>query len=112
MSNLKRRLEEDRSLRNTARSIVLDQFLRVREATSGKRIGEQLANRISDETMFASDRSAGATRSRGIVAAAIAAVAAALWFAREPIMDIAKELLGSSDAEDTPNDQIEDETKD
>lgn len=112
MNDLKRRLEEDRSLRNTARSIVLDQFLRVREAASGKRIGEQLANRISADTIVAADRVAGSARGHGIAAAVIGTVAAALWFARDPIMNFATELLGSGDAEDAPNDQIIDETED
>lgn len=112
MNDLKRRLEEDRSLRNTARSIVLDQFLRVREAASGKRIGEQLAHRISDDSIDAADRAVGTARKYGIAAAAIAAVAAALWFVREPIMRLATEALGSGDVDRDASDDTGQETED
>jgi hypothetical protein len=108
---MRQRLEEDRALRSAARSIIVDQFLRVREAASGKRMGEHLAAKVGDDALDLADRAEGILRKRGgtaaAVAAAIAGAAAALWLARAPITKLVGDLLKSSEGNDTPIDPVQ-----
>ena len=92
MGDMRRKLMEDKALRDMARSIVGAQFSRVREALSGQRIGAQLADRVGDDTIdLAADAANTLKRNGGMIAGIVAAVgagAAALWFAREPLMEL------------------------
>jgi len=88
MSDLKRQLSEDRAMRNTARSIIFGQFLRVREAVSGKRIGTELADKVVDDALDLADRAGSAARAnRGLITAiaGVVGTGVALWLARKPI---------------------------
>lgn len=100
MTDLKRRLAEDRALRDAARSIIFGQLLRVREAASGQRMGTELANKVGDDALDLINRADAAARKNGGLIAAIAGiagVAAALWFARKPIEAILRDVLGHDD---------------
>lgn len=96
MSALKQRLKEDRQLRNAARAIIVDQYLRVRGGMSGKRVGQQLADRVSDDLIE------GAREPRKLALASVPLVAAiagaiAIWFARKPIMQLMDEREAEHD---------------
>ncbi|MEE1877932.1 hypothetical protein [Altererythrobacter litoralis] len=109
MIDLRRQLLEDKALRDTARSIITAQFDRVRNGLSGQRMGEQLAEEVGDETLDAADRASDALRGKGGIVAGVAAAVAgatALWFAREPLL----EMFRSSDedeAEEEPDDEAD-----
>lgn len=105
MTELKRRLEEDRALRDAARSIILGQLLRVRQAASGQRMGTELADKVGDHASgLIKGVSTVARKNGGLIAAiaGIAGAAAALWFWREPIESMLRGLIG--DGYDTDED--------
>ena len=108
MTDLREKLREDRELRNAARSIIVDQFLRVREGLSGKQVGEQLADKVSDEFIDAASQPRQLLRTGAPLFSAIAG-AAALWFAREPIMRLLTERVVEPDKdEDQDHSNLED----
>lgn len=73
MSDLKQQLREDRALRHAARSIVSQQFARVKEDLSGDRIGEKVADKVGPP-VFQSLQGARSSKLLGGIAAGAAAV--------------------------------------
>lgn len=101
MTDLRRRLIEDRAMRDTARSIIHQQLSRVRSGVSGKWLGEKLADRYGDRLIGFAATARQSLRGKGGLAAgvgAIAAMAAVAWFARYRLRD----LLGSANDEADP----------
>lgn len=95
MSRIEDRLREDRELRDAARAVLLADLDHLRTNLSVKgvsgRIGDRIGEGAKDVLEIAKD---SAKDNRGIIAALIAAIA--LWFAREPIL----EILGLDDSEE------------
>ncbi len=87
MSDIGRKLIEDRALRDAAKSIVTAQYSQVKTGLSGEAIGEHVADLIGDDLLELADQAGDiAKENRGILALAAAAVA--LWFARKPILSL------------------------
>lgn len=83
MSDIERRLREDRALRDAARAVVDADVEHVRSIFAPS----QLARRAGDEAAELFERASEvADDNRGVLAALIAAVL--IWFARNPIMSL------------------------
>ncbi|MCP5396865.1 MAG: hypothetical protein H6918_09055 [Sphingomonadaceae bacterium] len=99
MSELERRLREDRALRNAARAVVDADIAHIRSVFAPA----HLAEKVGDEATDLFDRaSAAADSHKGILATLIAAIF--IWFARTPIMSLLSEgedEAGGSDPEPT-----------
>jgi hypothetical protein len=88
MSKLRRQLEEDRALRDTARKLLRKEFDHVRRDVAPRALGERVADRVGEQLDAASDGAiAFATSRSGALAAAGGAIASAigLWLARKPL---------------------------
>ena len=70
-------MNEDRALRETARSIVTAQLAHLRQGLSGKRIGESLADKVGDDAFDAFERATSTAKKNGGIVIALAGVAAA-----------------------------------
>lgn len=91
MTDLRRRLLEDRALRDSARSIITQQAERLRTGVSGKWIGEAMADRYGDRMLDIASGTRRAMAGKGkliVGAGAVAAAAAVAWLARKPLMDL------------------------
>lgn len=100
MSKLKQQMREDKALRDTAHSLIVADVAHVRNIMNAESLGKRIAGRIGDgasDVLHKAGNTAG--NNRGILAAVVAA--AALWFARKPIL----ELLSDEATEDLPQDQ-------
>lgn len=97
MSRRKQLMQEDKELRNTARSLMQADVAHVKNIFSGPSLGKRVAGRIGDG---ASDvlETAGqkANSHRGILAALVSAVV--LWFAREPLLALFDDAADTEDA--------------
>jgi hypothetical protein len=88
MSRLRRQLEEDRALRNSAWSLLRKEFDHVRKDIAPQALGERVADNVGERLELASDSAIGfAGRHGKALAAAGAAIASAagLWLARRPL---------------------------
>lgn len=91
MTDLRRRLLEDRALRDSARSIITQQAQRLRTGVSGKWIGETMADRYGDKMLDLASGARRAMTGKGKLiagAGAVAAAAAVAWLARKPLLDL------------------------
>jgi hypothetical protein len=96
MSDLERRLAEDRMLRDAALALFKADFAFIRTDIAEKGVGARIAHRLGDGTRELLDDAVDyAEDNRGAVAAAIAAVV--LWFARGPILDGLTRLFRDED---------------
>lgn len=89
MTHSKEQLEEDRALRNSARSLFRKELAQVRKEITPRALGERAANRIGAKVDAASDGAIEfVQRHGGAIAATGGALAASvgLWLARKPIM--------------------------
>ena len=96
MSKLRRQLEEDRNLRDSARELLRKEFDHVRRDVAPRALGERVADRVGEHIEAASDSAIGfAGRHRGAIAAAGGAIASAvgLWLARKPVSGLSKSKL-------------------
>ena len=100
MSKLKQQMREDKALRDTAHSLIVADVAHVRNIMNAESLGKRVAGRIGDgasDVWHKAGNTAGSNR--GILAAVVGA--AALWFARKPLL----ELLSDEESEDQHPDQ-------
>lgn len=101
MSDLEQRLAEDRGLRDSALRIFKADLALIRGDLHDRSAGARIATRVGDATMDMLDDAVDyAAANKGKVAAVIAA--AALWFARGPIVDGLARLLAPGDEGEEP----------
>lgn len=101
MSELDRRLAEDRALRDAALALFKADLAFIRTDLSQKGVGERIADRLGDGARDMLDEAVDyAEANTGKVAAGVAAVI--LWFARGPIMEAIAGLIGMDEEEEEP----------
>lgn len=102
MSDLERRLAEDKTLRDAALALFKADLALVRADVNERGIGARIGNRLGEGTMETLDDAVDyAAENKGKIAAGIAAVI--LWFARGPILDaIGRHLGEDEDQEEEP----------
>lgn len=101
MSDLERRLAEDKALRDAALALFKADLALVRADLDERGIGKRIADRVGESTMDMLDEATDfAEDNKGKVAAGIAAVI--LWFARGPILDALGRLVGDDEDEAEP----------
>ncbi|KRA83404.1 hypothetical protein [Altererythrobacter sp. Root672] len=98
MSDVERRLEEDRMLRDAALGLFKADLALIRADIAERGVGARIKNRIGEGTAdMLEDAVDYAEENRGKIAAAVAAVV--LWFARGPIIDALGRLFDDGDEE-------------
>ena len=91
MSRLPDDFYQDRALRDAARDVLVADIEHARASLSGKAIAGRVAGRVGDGAKDVLEVAKGhADDKRGILAIIIAFIA--LWFAREPIDEIFREV--------------------
>ena len=101
MSELERRLAEDKALRDSALALFKADLALVRADLAERGLGQRIADRVGEGTMEMLDEATDfAEENKGKVAAGIAA--AILWFARGPILDALGRLVGTDDEDAEP----------
>lgn len=101
MSELERRLAEDKALRDAALALFKADLALVRADLEERSLGPRIADRLGDSTMDMIDEAVDyAEGNKGKVAAGIAAVV--LWFGRGPILDALGRLVGSGEDAEEP----------
>jgi hypothetical protein len=99
MSDLERRLAEDRTLRDAALALFKADLALVRADLDERGIGKRLGDKVGESTLEVIDEAADfAQDNKGKVAAGLAAII--LWFARGPILDSLGALLEDDEEED------------
>lgn len=99
MSELERRLTEDKMLRDSALALFKADLALVRADVNEKGIGARIGKRLGEGTMETLDDAIDyAENNKGKIAAGIAAVV--LWFARGPILDAIGRHLGDEDEDE------------
>ena len=99
MSDLERRLTEDKVLRDSALALFKADLALVRADVNERGIGARIGKRLGEGTMETLDDAIDyAEENKGKIAAGIAAVI--LWFARGPILDAIGRHLGEDQDED------------
>ena len=99
MTDLERRLAEDKNLRDAALALFKADLALVRADLDERGLGKRIGDKVGESTMEVIDEAADfAQDNKGKVAAAVAAVI--LWFARGPILDTLGGLIGDDDEED------------
>ena len=89
MSKLSRQLEEDRALRDSARSMFAKELEHMKGEVTPRAIGERLADRVGEHAEAASDSAIEFAETHGGKIGAVSgalATAAGLWLARKPIL--------------------------
>ncbi len=89
MSELGRKLAEDRALRDAARTLFRSELAHVRTAVTPDALGERIANRLGAKVEAASDAAVDLAENHGgQLAAGFAAAlsAAGLWLARKSVL--------------------------
>ena len=103
MSDLERRLAEDKTLRDAALALFKADLALVRADVNERGIGARIGSRLGEGTMATLDDAVDyAADNKGKVAAGIAAVI--LWFARGPILDAVGRLAGAEENDEEPAD--------
>jgi len=102
VSDLERRLAEDKTLRDAALALFKADLALVRADITEKGVGARIGARLGEGTMQTLDDAVDyAEANKGKIAAGIAAVV--LWFARGPILDaIGRHLGDDEDEEEEP----------
>ena len=104
MSDLERRLAEDKTLRDAALALFKADLALVRADVNERGIGKRVTKRLGEGTMQTLDDAVDyAQDNKGKVAAGIAAVV--LWFARGPILDAIGRHLGDDENESDDEDE-------
>ena len=89
MSKLDRQLEEDRHLRDSARSVFRKEVEFARQEYSPSAISQRIAGKVGSKLTEVGEQTAGFARRNGpkaVMAAVAAAGAAGLWMIRKPII--------------------------
>jgi hypothetical protein len=98
VSTLEQRLAEDRALRDAALALFKADLAFIRTDIREKGVGARLADRLGEGTRDMVDDAVDyAEANSGKVAAG--AMAAILWFARGPILDLVGKWLGGDEDE-------------
>lgn len=98
-AKLKRRMDEDRIIRDSALSVVKADIAILRGDLDDKGVGRRVIDRISVGAVDVFDEAAAlADNNRGILATLIGAVF--VWFARNPIMAMFSDDLEDEDSEE------------
>lgn len=109
MSELKRQMLEDRTVRNAAKALLDADIAHVKNAFSGPSLTERAATNLNDSARDVFDKaSTAADDHKGILAALIGAVL--IWFARNPILSLFEKDEGEQAEgtdEDTPVPEVE-----
>jgi len=104
MSRLREQLDEDRSLRDSARALFRKELSHVRRAVTPQALGERVADRVGTKVDAASDDAVSFVRDHGGAIAAAGgtlATGVGLWLARKPIIERLRGLFdGSGKADD------------
>ena len=99
MSDLERRLAEDKALRDAALALFKADLSLVRADLNEQGIGKRIAGRLGESTMDVLDEAVDyAGDNKGKVAAGVAAVV--LWFARKPILGALGRMIDDDGEED------------
>lgn len=101
MSGLKRRMIEDRNLRDAARSLVEADIANLRADLVSKSLGERVLGSVSESASELLEQ-AGETAQNNRAALAVLISAIALWFARNPIMSLFTDDEEIGDSDGTP----------
>ena len=87
MTDLERRMREDRAVRDAAKALVSADIAYVKSSMSAKTIGERVLDSVGEGAKDVVEQAADAAENnRGVFAVLIGAVV--LWFARNPIMSL------------------------
>ncbi|MEL6487747.1 MAG: hypothetical protein AAFQ13_11485 [Pseudomonadota bacterium] len=90
---------EDRALRDAARAVLIADIEHARTSLSGKAVAARVAGTIGDGAKDAIDvAKTHAHDNRGILAGLMAVLA--LWFAREPLLEIFGRVAEPEDAQE------------
>ena len=96
MSDLERRLAEDKGLRDAALRLFKADLALVRADLGERGVGQRIADRLGTSAMDLLDEGIDyAEDNKGKIAAGIAAVV--LWFARRPILSALGRLIGDDE---------------
>ena len=99
MSDLERRLAEDKTLRDAALALFKADLALVRADVNERGIGARIGKRLGEGTKATLDDAVDlAEENKGKLAAAVAAVV--LWFARGPILDAIGRHIGDEDEDE------------
>ncbi|MEO0591039.1 MAG: hypothetical protein AAFZ11_10835 [Pseudomonadota bacterium] len=110
MSHLPADFLEDRALRDAARAVLVADIEHARTSLSGKAVAARVAGTLGDGAKDAIDvAKTHADHNRGVLAGLIAILA--LWFAREPLLEIFGLVTESEDpqeptSEKGPDDEL------
>lgn len=98
MADLKRRMYEDRALRDAAKALVEADVAHLRNGLQSKSIGERVLGNIGEGAKDVFESAADvADNHKGALAALIGAIM--LWFARNPILSL---FLDDEEGSETP----------
>ena len=96
MSELERRLAEDKALRDSVLALFKADLALVRADLAERGLGPRIADRLGESTVEMLEEAADyAEDNKGKIAAGVAAVV--LWFARGPILDALGRLIGAEE---------------
>lgn len=96
MSDLKRRMLEDRALRDAARALFTADVAHTRNLLSTKSLSQRVLGRVGDGAKDVLEQAADtADNHRGTIAVLLGALV--LWFARNPIMALIDNKFGDAD---------------
>lgn len=102
MSEVERRLAEDRNLRDAALQLFQSDLELIRGDLRDKGPGARIAARVGDAAMDVLDDALDyAAANKGKTA--LFAAAAVLWFARQPILEAAARLFAGDDDDAEPD---------
>lgn len=95
MSKLKHRLNEDRAIRDAARSVLSAQVAVIRQGVSGEKIGADLADRLTEP---ANKKLEGAGLPAKVIAAAMAGAASVVGIALawKPVTELLQSAVDES----------------
>lgn len=94
MNEAERRLSEDRAVRRSAKGLFDKRLAQVRADYEARGIPARMKAKATDETIKAVDQALDiASESKGIIAGTVAALL--LWFFRNPLISLARRVLGS-----------------
>lgn len=109
MSELERRLADNRAARNAARAAHDANLAQVKADLAARSIGGRIADKARDDALdLASETVAVARESKGIIAGAIGALT--LWFLRDQVAALVARLLKPAAVQDQAARQDEPES--
>lgn len=95
MTDAEQRLVADRGNRNSARGLFDRRLTRVKADLSARSVPSRVKDRVQEQVFTALDHGLDVAKdSKGIIAATAGAIA--LWFFRQPIIELVTDLLGNN----------------